>query len=138
MIGFLRYLFLEDFWLKLLSVVLATVTWLVITFAQTSGLPSLNRHLRQRTFRNLPVVIMSTAADARNIRVEPKEVHVTVEGDGKVLDKLEGKDIHVLVDLSGIEAARDLRKRIDVSTPAGVTYIRVEPPEVQVRFPSGT
>ena len=33
------------------------------------------------------------------------------------------------------EAARELRKRVGVSAPAGVTYVRVAPEEVQVIFP---
>ena len=39
-----------------------------------------------------------------------------------------------MVDLTGIEAAR-LRKRIEVSPPAGVTLVRVTPPEVDVIIP---
>jgi hypothetical protein len=40
-----------------------------------------------------------------------------------------------LVDLTGIGAAHDLRKRIEVSAPAGVTHVRVYPEEVQIIFP---
>jgi hypothetical protein len=89
----------------------------------------------ERTFSNLPVVILSSAEDARNLKVNPKEVEVTVKGDPKIVNALSGKEIRVLVDLTGIGAAHDLRKRIEVSTPAGVTQVAVEPQEVQVVYP---
>jgi hypothetical protein len=34
-----------------------------------------------------------------------------------------------------VGAARDLRKHIEISVPAGVTHLRVMPEEVQVIFP---
>ena len=40
-----------------------------------------------------------------------------------------------MVDLTGVGTARELRKRIEVSLPAGVTCMRVAPEEVQVIFP---
>jgi hypothetical protein len=40
-----------------------------------------------------------------------------------------------MVDLTGVTTARDLRKRIEVSVPAGVAYMHVAPEEVQVIFP---
>jgi hypothetical protein len=43
--------------------------------------------------------------------------------------------IHAVLDLTGIGSALDLRKRVEVSTPAGITRVRVEPEEVQVTFP---
>jgi YbbR domain-containing protein len=87
-----------------------------------------------RTFFNLPVVVMSSASDARNFKVSPSAVEVTVRGDAKTLANLQSKDIRAIVDLTGIEAARAL-KRIEVSTPAGVTHVRVVPEEVQVIVP---
>ena len=39
----------------------------------------------------------------------------------KTVQNLQTKDIRAMVDLTGVGAARDLRKRIEVSIPAGVT-----------------
>ena len=41
----------------------------------------------------------------------------------------------MIVDLTGIAAGPYLKKRIEVSTPAGVTYVRADPEEVQVIIP---
>ena len=132
MIKFLRHLFIDDFLLKLFSLALAVVVWLIVTFASqkeagTTPTP--------RVFYNLPVTVLSSAEDVRNFKVSPNEVIVTVQGDAKTLQNLQSKDIRATVDLTGVAVARDLRKRIEVSVPAGVTYLRVTPEEVQVIFP---
>ena len=109
--------------------------WLTVSFAikkDVSPVASLTMDVSTRPFSGLPLILLSSAADVRDFKVTPKEVEVTVQGDKRTLDKLEKKDIRVIVDLTGIESARDLRKRIDVSTPAGVTHVKVDPEEVVV------
>jgi len=138
MIPFLRKLILEDFWLKLFSFVLAVLTWFTVSSMANQGMPSAPRlpaTSEELALFNLPVVILSSAQDVRSFRVSPSEVEVTVRGDPKIVETLQGKDIRVLVDLTGIGAAHDLRKRIEVSTPPGITHVRVSPEEVQVIFP---
>ncbi len=138
MSNFLRDLFFTDFWLKLFSFALAVLCWFTVDLAVkndvTPGAP-LSLTPYRRTFPNLPVVVLSSAEDVRSARVNPKEVEVTVEGERRILEKLQSREIRVLIDLTGIEAAHDLRKRIEVSTPAGVTHVKVDPEEVQVSFP---
>ena len=124
MIAFLRHLIFEDFWLKLFSLGLAVLIWLTVTFAsQPEG---------QRVFADLPVRIVSSAADVRSFQVNPRGVDVTVQGNAKIVQGLQSQDIRVIVDLTGLETAQNLHKPVEVSTPAGVSYVRVEPREVQV------
>lgn len=136
MIDYLRDLFFKDFWLKLFSFALAVLLWFIIYFARdfSPGTP-LRIATEKRTFSQLPVDILSSAEDVRSFRVNPKEVEVTVQGDPRILKGLQPKEIRVLVDLTGISAAHDLRKRIQVSTPPGVTYTHASPEEVQIIFP---
>ena len=140
MIKLLRYLFVDDFLLKLLSLVLALLFWLTVSFAiqerQGSPSPTIGSIPEIRSFFNLPVVVMSSASDVRNFKVSPNQVEVTVRGDSRLLQNLRSKDIRVMVDLTGIEAAENLRKRIEVSTPAGVTLVSVLPVEVEVLIPA--
>jgi YbbR domain-containing protein len=70
-----------------------------------------------------------------DFRVSPATVTVTVSGPRKVVSALQQNQIHVVVDLTGIEATGSLRQRVDVSTPAGVTLVNVEPSEVDVVIP---
>jgi YbbR domain-containing protein len=130
MIAFLRNLVFEDFWLKLFSLTLAVLIWLTVTFASQK-----EARTESRVFLNLPVTILAAAEDVHNFKISPREVEITVRGDARTLQSLQSKDIQAVVDLTGVPAAHDLRKRIDVSVPAGVTYLRVVPEEVQVIFP---
>jgi YbbR domain-containing protein len=142
MINFLRTLVLKDFLLKLFSLALAGLIWFTIRIAidkdATPAGPLTVGQPAQRTFPNLPVVVLSSAADVRSFKVTPKEADVTVQGEAKTLENLQSKDIHVLVDLTGIDTGRDLRKRIEVSTPSGITHVRVAPEEVRIVFPPKT
>ncbi|HTL56358.1 MAG TPA: hypothetical protein VL361_11815 [Candidatus Limnocylindrales bacterium] len=141
MIDSLRNLVFHDFWLKLFSFVLAVLTWFIVNSManQKEGIATNPLSLvppEQRVLNHLPVVILSSAEDVRSFRVSPKEVDVTVQGDPMALKELQPKDVRASVDLTGIETAQHLRKRIEVATPAGVTYVKVDPQEVQVLFPS--
>ena len=140
MISTLRNILLKDFWLKLFSAVLAMLVWLAVNFSiRRDSSPSTPLTLipsAQRVFANVPVVILSSAQDVRSVRVHPKEVELTVQGNARDLKQLQARDLRVLVDLTGIEAAQGLRKRLEVSTPPGITYVRVFPEEVQVIFPA--
>ncbi len=138
MIVFLRELFFHDFWLKLFSLALAVLIWLTVAFAikkEGSPVVALTVPLQEMAFSNLPVVVMSSAQDVRSIRVSPSQVEVTVQGEGKTLRGVQAKDIRVIVDLTDIEEAQGLKKRIEVSTPPGISLVRVFPSEVQIVFP---
>ena len=130
MIKLLRHVFLEDFLLKLFSLGLAVVVWLIVTFASQKEAGT-----TPRVFYNLPVIVLSSAEDVRNFKVSPNEVIVTVQADAKAVQNLQSKDIRATVDLTGVAVAHDLHKRVEVSLPPGVTCMRVAPEEVQVIFP---
>ena len=131
MITFLRKLVLEDFGLKLFSLLLAVLLWLTVTFASRKD-PGIDQRVLAKM---LPVTILASTEDVHNFRVSPSEVAVTVQGNPKTLQNLQTNDIRAIVDLTGVGAARELRKRIEVSVPAGLTHLRVMPEEVQVIFP---
>jgi YbbR domain-containing protein len=131
MITFLRNLVLEDFWLKLFSLLLAVLLWLTVTFASRKD-PGIDQRVLSKM---LSVTILASTEDVHNFRVSPSEVAVTVQGNPKTLQNLQTNDIRAIVDLTGVGAARELRKRVEVSVPAGVTHMRVMPEEVQVIFP---
>ena len=138
MIGSLRKLFFQDFWLKLFSVALALLIWLTVSFAQSGGGRNFfaNASVPEQTFEKIPVLVVSEAADVRSFKVNPNEVEVTVRGDAKLLQDLQARDIRALVDLTGIESARSLSKAIQVTTPRGITLVQVVPEQVEVIMPS--
>jgi hypothetical protein len=146
MIDFLKHLVLYDVWLKLFSLALAILIWLTISFAirgqrenPSPAVPLIApRPLPQRATFTLPVMVLSAADDPRALKIEPKEVEVTVEGDSRRIGTLQKSDLRALVDLSGIEAANDLVKRIEISKPAGINEVRILPPEVKIIIPAKT
>src|SRR5436190_10571685 len=134
MIAFLRHLIFHDLLLKLFSLALAILIWLTISFAIRKEAPSVVSfvpHSFPRASFVLPVMVLTSADSPRDLKVDPKEVEVTVEGDPKLIRALQKNDLRAIVDLSGIEAAHDLVKRIEISKPAGVTEISVVPQEVK-------
>jgi YbbR-like protein len=140
MIRTLRNLILEDFWAKLFCLAVAILIWKLVKPAVHNEVPTptlfADRNFEQQTYFNIPVLVMSSASDVRSFRVNPSEVEVMVQGDTNALRTLQAKDIRALVDLTGIESApRGMRKRIEVTTPAGITFLRVVPPEVDVIVP---
>jgi YbbR domain-containing protein len=138
MIRFLRDLLFRDVWLKLFSLALAVLIWLTVSFAikkEGSPVTALTLVPEERTFSNLPVLVMSSAQDVRDFKVRPSVVEVTVRGEARSVRELQNKDIRVIVDVTGIETAQDLKKRIEVTTLAGISLVRVAPQQVEVIFP---
>jgi len=133
----LRGIFIKDAGWKLFSLALATVIW--FTVRPVSREPAKPGNplavLVPRTFTNLPVVVMSSAADVRAFKVKPDAVRVTVSGRREIVDALVEQDIRVRVDLTGIESARGLQARVTVAVPPGVTFIAARPAEVDVVVP---
>lgn len=136
MIRFLKKLVLEDTLLKALSVFLATLIWLTVSSLRGDPLPHRPPlDARQITFFNVPVKVLSSASDVHDFRVDPQQVEVTVEGSARAVAELKTEDLRALVDLTGLEATGDVWKRIEVTTPSGVTHVRINPQEVKVIYP---
>ena len=137
----MRDWFIKDFGWKLFSAFLALAIWLTVhkilnESAPSPVVPPLPPGPVAMTFSNLPVLIVSAAADVREFQVKPNAVTVTVSGQPQIMAALQAGQIHALVDLTGIAAARDLRRRVEISMPAGATLVNVEPAEVSVVIPA--
>jgi hypothetical protein len=125
----------KDFWWKLFSLILAVVIWLTVYKireepvipAAVTGVPL--------TYGSLPVLVVSTAADVHDFRVLPGAVSVKVSGPAEVMAVLQANQIHPILDLTDITVMRNLKRRVEVSTPPGVTLVSVEPAEVNIVFP---
>ena len=133
----MRNFLITDLGWKLFSLALALGIWFTI---HALGRPALTpaRPLESwatRTFADVSANVVSTTADVREFRVHPATVQVIVSGRPEVMAALKEKEIRVTVDLTGIEAARDLKKRVDVSVPPGVMVVRLMPAEVGVVAP---
>ena len=126
----------KDFGWKLFSLFLAVSIWLTVHRIYEEPRTAVASAVGDTvTFGSLPVLIVSAASDVRDFRVAPGTVTVKVSGSPEVLAVLQANQIRAVVDLTGIEAAKELRRRVDVSTPPGVTLVSVDPPRVGIIVP---
>lgn len=134
----LRDIVTRDFGWKLFSLVLAVVVWFIIHAISegfSAGFNPLHR-AATRTLERVPVDIVFTAAEARRIEIQPKQVQIIVSGRAEVVNFLDEQEVRATVDLRGIEAAQNLRKRVIASAPIGVTVLGIFPREVEVVVPA--
>jgi YbbR domain-containing protein len=133
-----RFIF-EDFGLKLFSLGVALLIWTAVHFAvekeaDLAAMP-LTR-ISTRNFPDRPVLVVSFTADVRGFKAKPSHVDVTVLGEATALNKLQEKDIHVIVELTNVTASAGLRQRVEVSTlPGGTLHVRANPEEVELILP---
>jgi YbbR domain-containing protein len=135
MTNFLQNLVLRDFWLKLFSFVLASLVWFIVNIAIKKDISPTNLSLvatDQVVLHDLPIIVLSTAQDVPSFTVTPQSAMVTLQGDTAALRNVHRQDIRLLVDLTDKGTIKETRRRIEVSTPAGIARVKVDPEEVQL------
>jgi hypothetical protein len=134
MIQFLHNLLIRDWLLKLFSLTLAVLTWLAVSFSlrhevvEVPGKPDVS----EKPFYDVPVVVISAAGDARGFLTAPAEVDVVLQGDKQLLEGLEKRQVHLVVELNGTQSASGLKRRVEVITPPGISHTRITPAEVEI------
>ena len=121
----------------IVSLFLAVAIWLTVYKIREEPEAPVTRGV-ENTYGNLPVHLLSAAADMHNYRAAPGTVAVTISGPPKAMAVLQADQIHALVDLTGIESSHDSHRPVEVSVPVGMTLVRVEPLEVGVIVPPPT
>jgi hypothetical protein len=124
----------HNFWLKLFSLLLATLIWFAINFWIQSGVrtpesPIVNFSTKQFV---RPVRILTQPGDTRVFKVEPTEIALTVVGEDAVLRDIRAQHISVFVDLANVRSSHQTNQQVKLDIPSGVTAIRVEPRTVNV------
>jgi YbbR domain-containing protein len=130
----MRDLLFKDFWWKLFSLLLAAFIWYTVhKIIEEPKAAAISPNYNQETYGEIPVSLVSTAADLRWFGVNSNTVSVTVSGPPEVMNVLQANQIHALVNLSGLDAkTKDLNRRVEVSVPWGVMVVNVEPPKLKV------
>jgi YbbR domain-containing protein len=132
----MRDLFFKDFGWKIFSLLLAAGIWLTVhRILLESPEPATLGGASSLTYDNLPVLIVAAASDVHLYRVAPNTVSVTVRGSPDAIAVLQAKLIRATVDLTDIKSAGDLKRRVDVSVPSGITLVSIEPPKVGIIIP---
>jgi YbbR domain-containing protein len=111
----------HNFGWKLLSLLLAGLTWLVI---ETGNRNEQKLHdspvvpgESSRTFPAVPVTVLSSAVNSGRFTIEPDAVNVKVVGKQEDLERLQSQDIRVFVDVTGTDDEIKFQKRLQVQVP---------------------
>ena len=132
----MRDLFIKDWGWKLFSLFLAVAIWLTVHRILEPEEASLTGRTSTLTYEDLPVLIVSSAADVSLYRVTPTIVKVTVSGPPEVMDQLQASQVRAVVDLTDIASGSNLRRQVNIFAPPNVTLIRVDPQTVSVIPPA--
>lgn len=134
MIIFIRNLVVKDFWLKLFSLALGILIWVLVNGSINKDEPISSALIGREADESVMMVpVRVPVMDTRNVSVSPSTVQVMLRGDPKTLHDLTIEDVRAEVNLSGIEIADGLLRPIEVILPPGVAYTHLVPEEVEVR-----
>jgi YbbR domain-containing protein len=132
---FLRNLILGDWLLKLLSLILAVLTWWAVKYSlKQKSVEAPNKPgFLQTPYTDLPITLVSGSSDVHLFKVKPAELdRITLEGPDDVLRGIRREDIKVLLDLSNFSPTSGLKSRVSVVAPPGTACIKMEPEEVEI------
>jgi YbbR domain-containing protein len=124
----------KDLGWKIFSLLLAGGVWVTVSQIREEPGTSTARGI-ENTYGNLPVHLLSATADVRNYHIDPDTVVVTVSGPPQTMAVLQANQLHAMVNLTNMESSHDFHLQVEVSTPAGVTLVSVDPAEVDVIIP---
>ncbi len=131
-----RDFFVTNRWQKLFSLFLAVLIWLAVQSGVTLAPDAAPGHGHSE-FRDVPLLVLTPAADLGRYRTRPESVQVLLRGDPSVLKLVNSRTIEAFVSLA--EDSPMGTRKIHVYPPAGTAVISVEPEEVLVeRLPEST
>jgi YbbR domain-containing protein len=126
---------LNNFWWKLLSLLLAALTWLTITTALQR-----EQQLRQtpvvssfkRNFLDVPITLLTSPTNTSHFRINPETTSVDISGPADQLQKLQKQDIHAYIDLSDVGDEKVVRRFIKTQVPGELKVDKIEPASTTV------
>ncbi len=126
--GLVRRLFLDDWVIKAVA--------LVITFALWLGVTGLHAPVGAR-FKNVALNLrVSNNIDITNSPVQ--EVVITITGDKRKIDQIDPRDLVVLLDLTDVQAGERIvelnAESVGVELPTGVRIEEIVPSKIQVNL----
>jgi len=128
MIGFFQRHVLHNFWLKVLSVLMATALWFLISPDQQPAEVAIRAPI---VFQHVPPQLEISSESI-------PEAQIRVRGPEQVIRHLQANDIHAEIDLADVkpgERTYDLTSQ-RVRHPSDVTVVQVVPSQLHLAFDS--
>jgi hypothetical protein len=126
---------LHNFWWKLLSLLLAGLTWLTIETAfkkeETLRETPVVTGASSRSFPLVPVTLLTSAANTGRFTTTPQTATIKVSGKPDDLWRLQPQDIKAFVDVTETDDEMKFRKTIQVQVPEDFKAM-AEPPIASV------
>jgi len=126
----------HNFWLKLISLVLAVIIWFMIQLGIQSDFKLTQNPITNPIIQEslaLPLQVLTQPGDARVFQVAPREVTITITGEAAVLREISKRDYKAYVDLTLIHHNEPMMtEKVRLHVPSGVTVMAVSPQAVKV------
>jgi YbbR domain-containing protein len=126
-----RALILNNFWLKVFSLALATILWMAIHWSLRTVSSEPQPRAPEKDAFPRPIMLMTAPDDHQAYVVEPLAVNVKVSGDADVIKKLNLNDIQVYVDLTDVHVVHGAFP-VKYKLPRNVTLQQLWPSHVHV------
>lgn len=131
----LREYILHNFWWKLLSLLLAGLTWLTIetafrkdeTLKETPVVTT-----SKRSFPSVAVTLMTAAGNSNRYIIHPALAYVVVSGTLPDLEKLQPRDVKAFVDIIEAGDEKEFRRNIQAQVPGDLKVVSVNPTNASV------
>jgi YbbR domain-containing protein len=126
----------NNFWWKLLSLLLAAFTWLTIQtgFERDENLrqsPVVTTSMRHSPA--VPITVLTAPGNQNQYAVDPPAVSVDIFGSEQALKKLEEKEVHFYVDMTDSTGQeKKVRRAVHGLVPPGLTITNQDPINVTV------
>src|SRR5262249_3360303 len=121
-----RKVFLEDWTMKLIALIITLGLWLGVTGLRTPT---------SRRFTNIPLNLR-VANDLEVTNSPVSEVEIKVSGDKSKIDQLNQRDLSVSLDLTDVQAGdrtvQILPENVNIELPTGFKLEEIQPSKIAV------
>lgn len=129
-----RNIITHNFGWKLLSLLLAALTWLTIEtdFRRQERSDAESRQApvtttSHKTFPIIPITLLTAPSNTNRYRLTPETVVVEIGGDQPDLSKLLARDVQAFVDVSDAQDEKQFRRQIQIRIPRDFTVTGIDP-----------
>jgi hypothetical protein len=133
-----RNIILDNFWWKLLSLLIAALAWFLIetevqkSEQQAKAMEEVETDSR-RPFYGIPITLLTSPGNTNRFQVTPEVVSVEVGSkDSKALDDLQARRVEAFVDVTDAEDEKQFRRPVQIQVPAEFVVLAVAPTNASI------